>query len=192
MSKVVLSVFLTLDGVMEDPGGSEGFERGGWQLPYFDDDSGRFMSEQLAAADALLLGRVTYEGFAASWPSITDDVGFADKMNSMPKFVASRTLTETQWNATLIKGDVAEEVARLRQQAGQELLIFGSGDLVEALRRNNLIDEYRLWVHPIVLGSGKRLFNGASDMTALKLVDTVTTGTGVLILTYRPEQHLQG
>ncbi len=192
MSKVVLSIFLTLDGVMEDPGGSEGFERGGWQLPYFDDDAGRFMSKQLAAAGALLLGRVTYEGFATAWPSITDEAGFADKMNSMPKFVASRTLTETQWNATLIKGDVAEEVARLKQQAGQDLLIFGSGELVDTLRRNNLIDEYQLWVHPIVLGSGKRFVKSGSDMTALKLVDSVTTGTGVLILIYEPAQHIEG
>src|SRR5207253_7591035 len=137
MSKVVVSTFLTLDGVMEDPGGSEGTEHGGWQIPYVDADAGRYMSEQLFAADALLLGRVTYQGFAAAWPSVTDEEGFADKMNSMPKFVASTTLTETQWNATLIKGDVPEEVARLKQQPGGDLLVFGSGKLVHTLRQHN-------------------------------------------------------
>src|SRR6266568_6957726 len=125
MGRIVVSTFLTLDGVMEDPGGAEGFEHGGWQLPFFDEDAGRYMSEQLAAADALLLGRVTYEGFAAAWPSVTDEEGFANKMNSMPKFVASTTLTEAQWNATLIKGDVAEEVAKLKQQPGNNMLVFG-------------------------------------------------------------------
>jgi len=189
MSKVVASTFLSLDGVMEDPGGSEGFEHGGWQLPYLDDDGGRIMGEQLAVAEALLLGRVTYEGFAAAWPSMTDEEGFADKMNSMPKFVASTTLKEAQWNATVIKGDVAEEVARLKQRPGGDLLIFGSGRLVHTLREHNLIDEYSLWVHPIILGSGKRLFKAGRDATPLNLVDTKTTSMGVLVLTYQPAKR---
>jgi dihydrofolate reductase len=188
MSKVVVSTFLSLDGVMEDPGGAEGFEHGGWQIPFFDSDLGRYMSEQLAGADALLLGRVTYEGFAAAWPSMTDEGGFADKMNSMPKFVASRTLKETQWNAKLIKGDVPQEVAKLKQQTGGDLLVFGSGELVHTLRQHNLVDEYQLFVHPIVLGSGKRLFRDGSNTTTLRLVDTKTTSTGVLMLTYRPSE----
>jgi dihydrofolate reductase len=186
MSKIVVSTFLTVDGVMEDPGGSEGFEHGGWQLPFFDDVMAGVMVQQLTTAEALLLGRITYQGFAAAWPSMTDEGGFADKINSMPKHVASTTLTDTEWNATLIKGDVAEEVARLKQQPGGDLLVWGSAQLVDTLRRNNLVDEYQLMVHPIVLGSGKRLFKDGSVVTNLKLVDSKTTGTGVMLLTYNP------
>ena len=186
MSKVVVTTFLSLDGVMEDPGGSEGYEHGGWQLEYIDEDAGRYVSETYAAAGALLLGRVTYQAFAEAWPSVKDE--FADKINNMPKFVASRTLQEAEWNATLLRGDVAEEVARLKQQPGGTLLVPGSGQLVETLRQHNLVDEYELWVHPVVLGSGKRLFKDGSDMTALKLVNTRTTGKGVIILTYQPAQ----
>ncbi len=139
------------------------------------------------------MGRITYEGFAAAWPSMTDEGGFADKMNSMPKYVASTTLTETTWNASLIKGDVAEEVAKLKQQPGNNLLVLGSGQLAATLREHNLIDEYQLLVHPVVLGSGKRLFKErstgqGSDVSTLQLVDTRTTSKGVLILTYRPAQ----
>lgn len=186
MSKIIASVFLTLDGVMEDPGGAEGFEYGGWQIPFFDDDMGRFMSAQLAAADALLLGRVTYEGFAAAWPTIPDQDPYTLKMNSMPKYVASRTLTSPTWNATVLKGDVAEEVARLKAQPGQNLLVFGSGEFANSLRGHNLIDEYQLLVHPIVLGSGKRYFRGGIDTSTLKLIDTKITSMGVVILTYQP------
>jgi dihydrofolate reductase len=188
MSRVVVSTFLTVDGVMEDPGGAEGFEHGGWQLPFFDDDLAGYMTEQQATTDGLLLGRITYQGFAAAWPSMTDEGGFADRMNSMPKYVASTTLTETTWNASLINGDVAEEVAKLKQQPGKNLLVLGSGQLAATLREHNLIDEYQLLVHPVVLGSGKRLFKEGSDVSALELVDTKTTSKGVLILTYRPAQ----
>lgn len=185
MSRVVVSTFLSVDGVMEDPGGSENYEHGGWQLQFIDDDAGRFVTEQLMAADALLLGRVTYQGFAAAWPSAPPDA-FTDRMNSMPKYVASTTLTETEWNAILLKGDVAEEVAKLKQQPGGNLLVMGSASLVHTLRENNLVDEYELWMHPIVLGSGKGLFKGGIDTTTLKLVNTRTTSKGVVVLTYEP------
>jgi dihydrofolate reductase len=187
MSKVVSSTFVSLDGVMEDPGGSEGFQHGGWQLTFFDQDLAAGVREELFAADALLLGRKTYEGFAAAWPSITDDEGFADRMNSLPKYVASTTLqAPLGWNATLLKGDVAEAVAELKRQPGGDLLLQGSGQLAQTLLRRGLIDEYRLWVHPVVLGGGKRLFKDGAPTTTLRLVDTKTTGTGVVRLTYQP------
>ncbi len=186
MRKVIVAEFLSLDGVMEDPGGAEGFEHGGWQIPYFVEDMGKAIHEGLYAADALLLGRVTYQHFAAAWPSMTDEFGFADRMNGIPKFVASRTLDKAEWNATLIKGDVADEVAKLKQQPGQALLVLGSGDLAQTLMQHNLVDEYQLMIHPVVLGSGKRLFRDGSGKTGLKLVDSKTTSSGVLILTYQP------
>jgi dihydrofolate reductase len=187
MRKVVVSVFVTLDGVMEDPGGAEGFEHGGWQIPFFDEDLNRYARELLFASDALLLGRVTYQHFAAAWPSMTDEEGFADRMNSLPKYVASTTLQEPlAWNATLLTGDVAEAVAKLKQQPGGDLLVQGSGQLARTLLRHKLIDTYQLWVHPVVLGSGRRLFGDGEPPTTLRLVDTKTTGGGVLLLTYQP------
>jgi dihydrofolate reductase len=178
MRKVVVSTFVTLDGVMEDPGG--------WQVPFFDEDLNRYAREGLFAADALLLGRKTYEEFAAAWPSITDEEGFADRMNSLPKYVASTTLKEPlAWNATLLTGDIAEAVAKLKQQPGQDLLVQGSGELAQTLLRHNLIDTYQLWVHPVVLGSGKRLFGDGGPATTLRLVDTSTTSSGIVILTYQ-------
>jgi dihydrofolate reductase len=176
MSKVIAAEYLTLDGVMENPT---------WTAPYFNEELGEFQHELLFASDALLLGRVTYEGFAAAWPGMQDEQGFADRMNSLPKFVASRTLQKADWNAQIIEGDVAAAVAQLRREPGQNLLIYGSGELVEYLRRHRLVDTYRLMVHPLVLGSGKRLFADASASTDLKLVSTHTTSTGVLILTYQ-------
>jgi dihydrofolate reductase len=187
MSKVVISTFVSLDGVMEDPGGGEGFKQGGWQLPFFDQDQAHGVRDELFAADALLLGRMTYQHLAAAWPSMTDDDGFADRMNSLPKYVASTTLQEPlAWNATLLKGDVAEAIAELKQQPAGDLLIQGSGELAQTLLRRGLIDEYRLWVHPVVLGSGKRLFKDGGPTTPLRLVDTKTTSTGVVHLTYQP------
>lgn len=187
MRKLVVSTFLTLDGVMEDPGGGEESPCGGWQLPFFDQDLAAGVREELFAADALLLGRVTYQHFATAWASMTDNDGFAGRMNSLPKFVGSTTLHEPlAWNATLLKGDVAEAVAELKQPLGQNILVQGSGELAQTLMRHNLIDEYRLWVHPVVLGSGKRLFRDAYPETSLRLVDTMTTSTGVVRLTYQP------
>jgi dihydrofolate reductase len=188
MRKVVVSEFLSVDGVMEDPGGAEQFEHGGWVFQFDRGPEGdKFKLDEIFASDALLLGRVTYEGFAAAWPSRTDEVGFADKMNSMPKYVVSTTLEEPlEWNnSMLIRGDVAEEVSKLKQQPGGDILINGSGELVHTLMEHGLIDEYRLMVFPVVLGSGKRLFRDGSHTTALKLVDTKTVGSGVLILIYQ-------
>ncbi len=177
MRKVIASVYLSLDGVMEAPE---------WTRKFFSDEGRAFARAQLFDSDALLLGRVTYQGFAQSWPSITDEDGFADRMNSLPKFVASTTLQEAEWNASIIKGDVAEEVSKLKQQPGQNLLIYGSADLIHSLMQHNLIDEYRLWVVPVVVGSGKRLFQDGSDTTFLNLVEAKTLSSGIVILSYQP------
>ena len=178
MRNVVVTEYVTLDGVMEEPG---------WTAPYWNDEIAKFKFDELFSSDALLLGRVTYQGFAEAWPSMTDEQGFADRMNSLPKYVASTTLEAAEWNASLIKGNVAEEVSKLKQQPGQNLLVYGSGELVHALMQHNLIDEYRLLVYPVVLGSGKRLFKDGST-TTLKLVETKTFSSGVVALTYQPAQ----
>jgi dihydrofolate reductase len=173
MSKVVAAEYLTLDGVMENPA---------WTAPYFNDELGEFQGELMTSADALLLGRVTYEAFASAWPHMPDTPG-ADRMNSLPKYVASRTLQTAGWNAKIMQGDVAAAVARLKQEPGQNLLIYGSGQLVEHLRQHDLIDTYRLMVFPLVRGRGQRLFTSeiGSDF---KLASSHTTRTGVLVLTY--------
>jgi dihydrofolate reductase len=189
--KVIVSEFVTLDGVMEDPGGAEEFEHGGWSFRFDRGPEGdRFKVDELAAADALLLGRVTYEGFAAAWPQLEEQTGeYGAWMNGYPKHVASTTLQDPlEWNnSTLIKGDVAEEVRRLKEQPGKDILVFGSADLVNTLMEHDLIDEYRLMVFPIVVGTGKRLFRDVGQAKALRLVDTQQVGPdGVLILTYEP------
>jgi dihydrofolate reductase len=195
MGKVVVSEFVSLDGVMEDPGGAEEFEHGGWVFRFDRGPEGdKFKLDEVMDADALLLGRVTYEGFAEAWPSRTDEAGFADKMNNMPKFVVSTTLDEAKWNnSTLIRGNVADEVSRLREQPGGNLLIAGSRQLVHTLIQHDLVDEYRLMVFPIVLGSGKRLFPEGTDTTTLRLLDSKSVGSGVLVLTYeRAEKEGEG
>jgi dihydrofolate reductase len=181
MRKVVVSEFVSLDGVMEAPDQ--------WHNPYWNDEMGKYKSDELAAADALLLGRTTYELFAAAWPSMTDEEGGAE-MNGYPKHVVSTTLEEPlEWNnSTLIKGDVAEGVARLKQQDGKDILVYGSAELANALMEHDLVDEYRLMVFPVVVGKGKRLFGDGLDTAALKLVDTKVFGSGVVVLTYRPAQ----
>jgi dihydrofolate reductase len=181
VGKLKVSTFLTLDGVMQAPGDAGEFERGGWQLRFFDDGAGAIAKEGLFAADALLLGRVTYEHFAAAWPGMTDEEGFAARMNSIPKFVASTTLVEVTWNATVI-GDLAAEVPKLKQQ--HDLLVMGSGRLVHALREHDLVDEYEIWIHPILLGTGRRLFEESAEPSALALTGTKTTDKGVTVLTY--------
>ncbi len=190
MSNVVVTEFLTLDGVMEAPGGEfhpDG--KGAWTFQFFNDEAGKFKFDELFAADALLLGRVTYQHFAAAWPSMTDEEGFADRMNSLPKFVASTTLQEPlEWNATLIQGDVAEAVSKLKQQPGQDILICGSADLVYTLMPHDLIDEFRLMLFPVILGSGKRLFREGIASTALRLVETKTFSSGVVVLSYAPDR----
>jgi dihydrofolate reductase len=185
MGKVVVSEFVTLDGVIEDPGGAEGFDRGGWAFKFDRGPEGdKFKLDEVLAADALLLGRVTYAGFAEAWPSRTGE--FADKFNSMPKFVVSTTLEEAEWsNSTLIDGDVADEVSKLKQEPGGDILVNGSGQLVRSLMRHGLVDEYRLMVFPVVLGGGKRLFTDESDVTALRLVEATPAGE-CLILIYQP------
>jgi dihydrofolate reductase len=181
MGKVMLSEFVTLDGVMQDPGGGEGFEHGGWQVPFFDEDINTFAREILFESEALLLGRVTYEHFAQAWPTITDDQGFADRMNSMPKYVASATLTEPlAWNASLIRGDVAEEVAKLKRD--HILLVNGSGRLAETLMRHGLIDDFRIWIHPVVLGAGQRLFTEGIGTLGTRLENVRTTSLGIVLL----------
>jgi dihydrofolate reductase len=183
MGKVVVSEFVTLDGVIEDPGGAEGFDRGGWAFRFDRGPEGdKFKLDEVMASDALLLGRVTYEGFAEAWPSRTGD--FADKFNGMPKHVVSTTLEEGRWNnSTVIKGDVAEKVSKLRQQPGGDILVNGSAQLVQTLMQHGLVDEYRLMVFPVVLG--KRLFSEGSDSTALRLAEAKPVGE-CLILTYQP------
>jgi dihydrofolate reductase len=188
MRKVIVSEYVTLDGVMEDPGGAEGFKHGGWSFGFGGAEQQQYKFEELFACDALLLGRRTYEGFAAAWPSMPGSGAYGERMNSLPKYVASTTLSEVTWNATLIKGDLAEELSRLKQEAGQDVLIFGSGELVHTLHERDLIDEYRLMIFPIVLGSGKRLFPGGNEKKVLKLVKTRTLGSGVVLLTYQPDK----
>jgi dihydrofolate reductase len=181
MGKVMLSEFVTLDGVMQDPGGGEEFEHGGWQVPFFDEDINTFAQEILVESDALLLGRVTYEQFAQAWPTITDDQGFADRMNSMPKYVASTTLTEPlAWNSSLIQGDVAEEVTRLKRD--HTLLVNGSGRLVETLVQQALINDFRIWIHPVVLGAGQRLFKDGIGTLSMRLENVRTTSLGIVLL----------
>lgn len=178
MRKIVVTEYVTLDGVMEEPGA--------WSFPFFNDEAAKFKYDELFASDALLLGRVTYQGFAAAWPTMTGTGDFGERMNNLPKFVASRTLTQMEWNATLIEGDVAEAVAELKRQPGQDILVAGSADLVQTLMRHDLVDEYRFMVHPIVRGSGKRLFRDGSEPKTLKLVETKPFGSGVVVLTYHP------
>jgi dihydrofolate reductase len=187
MRKVIVSEFVTLDGVMEDPGGSEHFVHGGWNFKFWSDDVGQYKFDELKESGALLLGRVTYEGFAAAWPTMTELGEFADLMNGLPKYVVSTTLKEATWyNSHLIREHVAEEVTKLKQQPGQAILVAGSAQLVETLRQHNLVDEYRLMVHPVVLGSGKRLFKDGSDKTELKLVGSKAFSGGIIVLTYEP------
>jgi dihydrofolate reductase len=184
---------LTLDGVMQsngkpEPERGDGFQQGGWQVPYIDDDLNRMSSHWLAAADALLMGRRTYQLFEGHWAKITDPADrLAARLNELPKHVVSSTLDRLDWgNSTLIGRDVFEEVARLKQRPGNELQVHGSGTLVLGLMQHGLIDEYRLLIHPLVLGSGERLFADGTTPTALELVETATTGRGVVVHVYRP------
>jgi len=170
-------MYVSLDGVVENPA---------WTVPFWNDELAVLQSEYFFASGALLLGRVTYDGFAAAWPKMTDTGEFGERMNTMLKLVASRTLEQAVWNSTIIKGDIPTEVARLKEQPGQDLLIYGSGTLVDELTRHRLIDEYRLTLFPTIVGTGKRLFNGIPP-TNLRLRESTTTSTGVAILTYTPE-----
>ena len=197
MGKLVVGTFLTLDGVMQGPGGPEedtdgGFEHGGWSVPFWGDDRmGEFMDESMGRADALLLGRKTYEIFAGHWPNVGDGDPMAAKLNSVQKYVASTTLDSVDWqNTTLIKGDAAEEIKKLKDET-TEIQVPGSQNLIQTLLEHDLIDEYRLWFFPVALGTGKRLFADGTIPTNLKLVATETSSTGVAMNTYevtgRPE-----
>jgi dihydrofolate reductase len=190
MGRIVVSEFVSLDGVMEDPGGAEGSSYGGWTFRFDRGPEGdAFKLDELHASDAMLLGRVTYQGFAQAWPSMTDEQGFADKMNGMRKYVVSSTLTDADatWNnSVVLRGDLAAAVSGLRSQPGGDILVAGSSRLAQGLTQLGLVDEYRLMVFPIVLGHGKRLFPDVTDVATLELTSCTTTASGILMLTYRP------
>jgi dihydrofolate reductase len=189
MGRIVVTEFVSLDGVMEDPGGGEDFEHGGWTFKFERGPEGdKYKFDELMQAEAMLLGRRTYDGFSAAWPSIEDEAGFADKMNGMPKYVVSSTLEDPEWNnSTVLEGDVAESVAKLKDETDGDILVGGSAQLVQALTRHGLVDEYRLMVFPVVLGSGKRLFGDSDAPATLKLVESAPVGPdGVMTLTYQP------
>ena len=179
MRKIVVSEFVSLDGVMEDPG---------WTFQFESEDRDQFKFDELAAADALLLGRTTYEGFAAAWPQMAEQTGeYGAWMNGYPKYVASTTLEEPlEWNASLLGDDIAEEISSLKQQDGKDILVFGSADLVNTLVEHDLVDEYRLMIFPVIVGNGKRLFADGIDTKNLELVDMKTFDVGAVVLTYKP------
>ncbi|HEX2054150.1 MAG TPA: dihydrofolate reductase family protein [Actinomycetota bacterium] len=190
MSKLVVGTFVSVDGVMQGPGGPEedrdgGFELGGWTVPYWDEMMMNLIGEQTLSGERLLLGRRTYEIFAGHWPQVEDDP-VADKLNNMPKFVASNTLKEATWkNTTLLQGDVAGEIARLKDQDAGDIHVTGSSNLIQTLLKHDLVDEFVLWVFPVVLGNGKRLFGGGAMPAGLELADSKVSTSGVTINTYR-------
>jgi len=186
VGRIVVTEFVSIDGVMEAPGGDEDFRHRGWTFEIDRGDEGdKFKLDEALSSEALLLGRVTYEGFAAAWPDREGE--FADKFNSMPKYVVSSTLKEPQWNnSTVLGGDFADEIAKLKQEQDGDIVVHGSARLVQALVEHDLVDELRLMVFPVVLGSGKRLFGETSDKKPLRLVDSKVVGDGVAILVYEP------
>jgi dihydrofolate reductase len=185
MGRIVVTEFVSLDGVMEDPGGSESFRHGGWSFEIERGPEGnKFKLDETMASDALLLGRTTYEGFAAAWP--TRDGEFADKFNTMPKYVVSSTLENPEWaNTTVLKGDVAEETARLKEELDGNIVVHGSARLTQTLLEHDLVDELRLMVYPVLLGDGKRLFGATSGKKPFELAESKVVGDGVAILVYR-------
>ncbi|AWT47175.1 MULTISPECIES: dihydrofolate reductase family protein [Streptomyces] len=192
MRKIIVCTFLTLDGVMQAPGGPDedtgsGFEHGGWQKPVSDDEVGAAIAGWYDVSDAMLLGRKTYEIFASYWPTADPANPFTERMNSMQKYVASRTLTSLEWqNSTLLEGDVTEAVRALKESAGGNINVVGSGDLAQTLMRDGLVDEYRLTIHPVIIGSGKRLFADGAIPTALEPVSVTATKGGTVVGVYRP------
>ena len=186
MGKIVITEFVSLDGVIEAPGGGEDFRHGGWSFDIDRGDEGnKFKLDETMASEALLLGRRTYEGFAAAWPE--RDGEFADKFNSMPKYVVSSTLTDPEWsNTTVLSGDLAGEMEKLKQSHDGDVVVHGSAQLAQALVDQGLVDELRLMVFPVVLGDGKRLFGATSDKRPFTLTDSKVVGDGVAILVYRP------
>jgi dihydrofolate reductase len=186
MGKIVVTEFVSLDGVMEDPGGAEDYKHGGWTFEIDRGEEGdKFKLDETLEAEAQLLGRVTYEGFADAWPAREGD--FADKFNAMPKYVVSSTLGEPEWNnSTVLRGDFAAEITKLKSEVDGVILVAGSARLVQGLIEHDLVDELRLMVFPVVLGSGKRLFGDVVEKKPLKLTDSKTVGAGVALLTYEP------
>src|SRR5688572_8733212 len=197
MRKLIVNEFLTLDGVMQAPGGEDedrrgGFDKGGWQMPYLDDVARGAITAGMAEAGGFLLGRKTYEIFAAYWPNAPEEEAvIAGPLNNLPKYVASTTLTDPlEWqNSTVLQGDIAEAVTALKRGAGNDLHVIGSGELVQTLMEHDLVDEYRLMINPLVLGGGRRLFREGNATNKLRLVDSKTTSTGVLIVSYRPAER---
>jgi dihydrofolate reductase len=186
VGRIVVTEFVSLDGVVEDPGGSENFKYGGWSFEFDRGAEGnKFKLDETMGSEALLLGRVTYEGFAEAWPSRSDEAGFADKFNSMPKYVISSTLENPEWtNSTVLDGDVVESVTKLQEELDGDIVVHGSVQLAQTLLENDLVDELRLMVFPVVLGVGKRLFGETSDKKRLRLTDSKVVGDGVAILVY--------
>jgi len=197
MRTLMVTTFVSLDGVMQGPGGPDedregGFEHGGWAVPHIDQQFMELMIERTGRAGALLLGRKTYEEFAATWPLAGADDPIGSKLNGMPKYVASRTLDAVSWqNSTLLTGDVAEAVAELKRGDGDEIQVHGSGDLIQTLIRHDLVDEFHLLVFPVVVGPGKRLFGDGTIAARLKLADTTAMKTGVVVSTYARDGGLE-
>ena len=189
MRRIVVTEFVTVDGVFEDPGGSEGTKQGGWNFKFFGEEDVKFKAEELFPAGALLLGRVTYQGFADAWPDRSDELGFADKMNSLPKYVVSNTLELADWeHSTIIRGDIAGQIRKLKEGSGGDILVYGSARLVHFLLAEGLIDQLDLMVQPIVVGEGKKLFPDGTATTTMKLVKTRVHNTGNVVLTYEPQK----
>ncbi|MFL5489683.1 MAG: dihydrofolate reductase family protein [Gemmatimonadaceae bacterium] len=186
MGKIIAVEYISLDGVVEDPGPAGEFRHRGWTMPYWSDELGKAQGDLLFASEALLLGRVTYQEFLAAWPSRSGDP-FSDRINSMPKYVASRSLKgPLEWNASLLKGEVPTAVRTLKDKAQGDLLIYGSGDLVTTLTKHKLIDMYRIMLYPVALGSGQRYFKDTGEKASLNLKSATTTSAGVVILDYGP------
>ena len=190
MRKIVVSEFVTLDGVMEAPGGEPGHPHTGWVFDFMGNEQLQYKLQETLEAESLLLGRVTYESFAGAWPGRSGE--FADKMNAMPKHVVSTTMQDPEWrNTTVIDGDVVREITRLREGEGGSMLVVGSRTLVHTLMEHDLVDEYRLMIFPVILGSGRRLFPETQTKTVLRLVDTRSFGSGVVVHTYHPASRVE-
>jgi dihydrofolate reductase len=190
MRKIIASEYVTLDGVMADPGGGDKTPHGGWSFQFWSEEAAKFKFDELFASDALLLGRVTYEGFAAAWPAMTDTGEFGERMNGMPKYVVSTTLETAEWNNShIVSANIVAEIAALKDQPGQDILLFGSSVLFQTVMQNDLVDEVRLMVHPVVLGGGKRLFADDGTMAALKLIETQRFSSGIVVLRYEPKRE---
>lgn len=187
MAKLIVSEFVSLDGTMEAPGNEGTFAHSGWTMGYGGEEFNKFKFDELMAADSLLLGRITYEGFAAAWPKMEDEAGFADKMNGMAKYVVSTTLGDPEWNNSyLIKENVADEVRKLKEQPGKDILVYGSSVLLQTLMEENLVDEYRLLVYPVILGAGRKLFK-EGIYAKLNLAETRTLDANITFLSYKPD-----